>query len=357
MTSGPNPDIRGATAAAARRSAWPPVVVLVVAASAVVAFAATGIRLLLPPAGLSGAWVRLVQLAGAAMAAAGVAGLWAQRKRLAQNGRRAPDPTVAGLVAAATTMVLVTLLALVSPTGHLSRRSAGPADAGANAHVTVPDAAHKPPSPGAKKLLPSNPFGLGLILGRRIFGGPGAAGQNDAETPQQRMLRRAGRLMLLALLLAVVVMAVRSFLRRGAGDEGEEEAAMPEPEPPVAAEDAAAGLEASLDELASPGRDPRQQITAAYRRLLAALAEAGARRLPQEAPYEHLNRALRPLRVEPAPMHRLTELYVIAQFSEHPVTEAHRAAAAEALAVSLDGLRGTIDDRRSTIDVAFAGDA
>ncbi|MEJ2677936.1 MAG: DUF4129 domain-containing protein, partial [Gemmatimonadota bacterium] len=56
-------------------------------------------------------------------------------------------------------------------------------------------------------------------------------------------------------------------------------------------------------------------------------------------PYEHLDRALGPLHVEPGPMHRLAELYVIAQFSEHPVTEAHRATAAEALEASLNGLQ------------------
>lgn len=329
------------------KTTWARPLVLIVAASAVVALAATGVRLLLPPAGLSGAWGPVVRLAGAAVAAAGMAGLLAQRRRLAQKDRRAPDPTVAGLVAAGTTMALIALLALVSPTGRFTRPTAGATETTATA--TAPDEAPAARSSG-KRVLPANPFGLGLIRGRRAYGGPGVAGQSPgAETPQQSLLRRVGRLALMALLLALVVMAIRSFRRRGKDEEREEEP--PEPGPPVAAEDAAAGLEASLDELATPGRDPRRQITAAYHRLLLALSAAGAPRLPQEAPYEHLDRALGPLHVEPGPMNRLAELYVVAQFSEHPVTDVHRAAAAAALEESL----AMIDDRRSSIVDPFAG--
>jgi hypothetical protein len=59
----------------------------------------------------------------------------------------------------------------------------------------------------------------------------------------------------------------------------------------------------------------------------------------QEAPYEHLHRVLAPLGIRPGPLHRLAGLYVMAQFSERPVTEEHRAAAALSLEVSLEGLR------------------
>ena len=41
----------------------------------------------------------------------------------------------------------------------------------------------------------------------------------------------------------------------------------------------------------------------------------------------------------PQPLHRLTELYVLAQFSGRPITEQHRAAAEDALKVSLADLR------------------
>jgi hypothetical protein len=110
-------------------------------------------------------------------------------------------------------------------------------------------------------------------------------------------------------------------------------------DPPIAAADAEAGLEASLDELSDYGGSARERITVAYRRLLAALAAAGAPRLPHEAPYEHLHRALGPLEVSPGPMHRLAELYVLAHFSEHPITEQHRAEAAAVLEHALTSLR------------------
>jgi hypothetical protein len=113
-----------------------------------------------------------------------------------------------------------------------------------------------------------------------------------------------------------------------------------EPQPgaiPVAA--AAAALEASLHDVAYHGSDPRKRIAQAYHTLVNAIAVAGAPRRPQEAPYEYLHRALAPLGVEPAPMQRLTELYVLAQFGRRPTTHAHCSEAAAALEESLRRLR------------------
>jgi hypothetical protein len=107
----------------------------------------------------------------------------------------------------------------------------------------------------------------------------------------------------------------------------------------IAVADAAAGLEASLGEVACNGDDPRGQITAAFRSLLSALAAAGVPREPQEAPYEYMHRVLGPLGVRQEPMHRLTGLFVAAQFSAHPVTERHREAAADALEAGLRSIR------------------
>ena len=112
----------------------------------------------------------------------------------------------------------------------------------------------------------------------------------------------------------------------------------PIPDIPLASEDAQASLEASLGEVIGDSRDPRQAITNAYRRLLIALAAAGAIREPHEAPHEHLHRALGPLGVRPQPLHRLTGLYVLAQFGGCPVTEQHRSVAVDALEVSLADL-------------------
>jgi hypothetical protein len=43
--------------------------------------------------------------------------------------------------------------------------------------------------------------------------------------------------------------------------------------------------------------------------------------------------------VHPEPLHRLTGLYVIAQFSERAISDQHRMAAVRALEESLGGLR------------------
>jgi len=42
--------------------------------------------------------------------------------------------------------------------------------------------------------------------------------------------------------------------------------------------------------------------------------------------------------VQPEPLHQLTSLYVIAQFSQRPLFDRHRLAAVEALEVSLASL-------------------
>jgi hypothetical protein len=141
-----------------------------------------------------------------------------------------------------------------------------------------------------------------------------------------------------ALLIAVLVAALiywRRMLGRSDDDADPEE---PEPEAPVTAGDAEAGLAASLDEAQDSG-DPRQRIMAAYMRLLEALAAAGAPRQLQEAPHEHLGRVLDPLGVRTGPVHDLAELFVLARFSDQPVTEEHRASAVSALESALADLR------------------
>jgi hypothetical protein len=181
-------------------------------------------------------------------------------------------------------------------------------------------------------------FGLGLS-GERQRG----IGQSVEIPVEQRdlsaattALRWIGRILLPILFIALVIGV---WVISGRLGGAREEAA---PGPPVAPERAEAGLQASLDALARPGLDPRSRITAAYQALLAALAAAGAPREPQEAPIEHLRRALGPLGVRPEPMHRLTQLYIVAQFSDRPVTEHDRLAAADALKAALAGLRASV---------------
>lgn len=104
---------------------------------------------------------------------------------------------------------------------------------------------------------------------------------------------------------------------------------------PAAAE---AGLSASLAAMLRDP-DPRTAIVGAYAALLEGLAAAGAPRRPEEAPHEHLDRVLAPLGVSRDPVHLLAGLFVLARFSPHEPTTAHRGHAIGALQGALAGLQ------------------
>jgi hypothetical protein len=168
-------------------------------------------------------------------------------------------------------------------------------------------------------------------------GGQGSGGPASLDAgaqPAQSLLQRlANSLPLNVLLIAALVLLFLLIRRRRRGMEE------PLSDFPWRPEDAEDSLLASLAEVSATEGDPRGQITAAYLRLLSALSEAGAPRRAQEAPHEHLYRTLGPLGVQADPLHELTGLYVMAQFSQRPVTDRHRAAAASALEVSLASIR------------------
>lgn len=313
----------------------------VVAASAVVAIGATGVGLFLPPAALDDGSVRVVRIAGALAALVGLVALLVQRGRLRSDDRRDPDPAAAGLVAAAMTMGLLALVALLAPPVGVEDGVGGGSAIGTEGSKINPEATSPLPPPPPSQTAPVT---------------EGFDDGGDVEEPDWQVSQREvgsgpvsdedgldwGNIFLLILLLAVVVAVVVTAILGLRGRLGRRRQEVP-PDVPVAAADAEEGLRESFGEVAYEGGDPGQQITAAYHRLLAALTTAGAPRHPQEAPHEHLRRVLGPLGVDPEPMHRLTELYVAARFSEHPITERHRAAAAEALEVSLAGLRPARD--------------
>jgi Domain of unknown function (DUF4129) len=320
-----------------------PVILLVIAACGVIAIAATGVGLLIPAAALSSGWVWVVRIAGAALAIGGLRALVVQRRRLRPASHRGPDPTAAAFSTAATIMTVLALLSLLSPATAVDTgsRSPNPAERpGPGSDTTA--ARTSANSAGANQ-----GFGGGLSRGR-----PGGRGTpeprdrpgSDAGGSDRSVLPPLTRALLPLLLIAATVIGILALTGR-LGRRGPE----PPSAVPVAAADAEASLESSLHEVAYDGPDPRRQITAAYHRLLSALAAAGAPRQPHEAPHEHLNRVLGPLGVRPEPMHRLTELYVVAQFSERPITEEHRMAAAAALEAGLVSLRASngfsVDDR------------
>lgn len=77
--------------------------------------------------------------------------------------------------------------------------------------------------------------------------------------------------------------------------------------------------------------DPRRAVIMAYARMERALREQGVARRSWETPTEYLDRVLRQLGARAASVDRLTELFQQAKFSHHPVDDAMKRAAIEAL--------------------------
>ena len=331
------PPIRLARPGAQRRRDPGITVAMVVGASAVVAAAAAGVGLLVPPIALGSGWVRGLRYVGLAVVLVGLGGLLFDRP--AQRPTRGPDPTLAAIFAAAALMSLLALAALLAPrtpfdmggsrASASSRAGMGPEGAAEAEEIPPPP----PPTATADLTEGFRPDGIEL-------GGPSASDVSNSAEEEEGSLFDWGALsemgdVLLAALIVGLLIAGRWVMKRRPDGEPRRD---PEPEP-VTAEDAAVLLGTSLEALLSPGLPSREAITAAYRRLLEVLAAVGAGRQPYEAPHEHLARTVVPLGVSPGPMARLAELYVLAQFSEAPIEEAHRADAATALRSSLAELR------------------
>lgn len=112
-------------------------------------------------------------------------------------------------------------------------------------------------------------------------------------------------------------------------------------EPDEATRAAMAGTVANTIDSMLADPDPRTAIIGAYARMLEGLAACDVGRLDHEAPMEHLRRALTALRVRPKPLHRLIELFELARFSSHQLTEAHRTEALGALRAAATDLAST----------------
>jgi hypothetical protein len=311
---------------------------LIVASSAVVAISARGFHLILPPADLSADWIWGIRIMGGLAGTAAIIGLllW---NRKARKGRAAPDDPVAGpLRRAGIIMALLVFGGLLvnplAPTGDSLRPGPRPTR---QEPSSDPNRGEEAPPPSG---IPGDRAASGGLGG----GGQGSGGASSlgagAQQAQTFLRRLANSLPFNVLLLGVAVILF-VLLRRRRRRSGVSLSEFPwEPE------DAEAGLMASLAEVSGRDRDPRGQITAAYLRLLSALSEAGAPRKTQEAPHEHLRRTLGPLGVRTKPLHELTTLYVMAQFSLRPVTDRHRAAAVKALEASLASIRA----KRATLE-------
>lgn len=132
------------------------------------------------------------------------------------------------------------------------------------------------------------------------------------------------------LVLAAVALLAALFVwwaRRNPGDDDDDEAA---DVPAAPAPDVAQSIRATIDVM-ERDVDPRQAICEAYGELLDQLAGVGLRRRPEEAPAEHIGRCLRQADLDEASVSGLLDLFLLARFSTHPVTEAHRQAAVQHL--------------------------
>lgn len=99
----------------------------------------------------------------------------------------------------------------------------------------------------------------------------------------------------------------------------------------------ARALERSLDELLGQA-DPRLAIRAAYGSLLNELSSIGLPRHPYEGPGEHIRRCLSARPSHATSITALVELFEIARFSEHQVTQRDADRARQLLVVSIDAL-------------------
>jgi len=85
--------------------------------------------------------------------------------------------------------------------------------------------------------------------------------------------------------------------------------------------------------------DPRRAVIAAYARMERVLGQHGQPRQPSEAPFEYLARILLRLRVRPAAVRDLTELFERAKFSTHAIDQPMKEHAIAALISVRDDLQ------------------
>ena len=162
---------------------------------------------------------------------------------------------------------------------------------------------------------------------------PGGGGQHHLPPPRPGTRAVHFRWEELAVILGVLLVlggAVAARLARG----GERTPLEPAPEV------LAAALDESLEDLRSDP-DLRRAIIAAYARMERALAAAGLRRHPAEAPLEYLERALLSLDASAEAVRRLTDLFEWARFSHHEPEASMRDDAVDALVAVRDELRAS----------------
>lgn len=175
---------------------------------------------------------------------------------------------------------------------------------------------------------------------------PGQGEPPEAADPAtlpawSRLVVRGLLLLLLAGAVIAILVSVRFVIlrRRLRGDAALRADPPPlpvvEPEPdPDAVETALADTLAGLDR-----GTPRNAVVACWVRLEELAVAQGLPRHPSDTPAEFVTRALEAYRLDQAVLERLADLYREARFSEHALTEAHRAAAGSCLERLVQGVR------------------
>lgn len=315
---------------------WGLVVLLVIVACVGVTITAGGIRLVGPPLDLRRGSAWIVRILGMLLVAGGVTALLAQRERLTPETTGGADPSRFALTTAASLMATVALMAVVAH--PLARRPSPDGVPHVERPITVPRTGTGPAPPPLPQLRLG--FGLGQA-GEDRLSDPDSSNLARLEGISNDVRERVAQIARWVLLLALGL-AGALFVARRISWFGKNRSA-----PSVTPREAEEGLESSLKAFeAAGGRGPREQITAAYRRLLIVLERADVPREPYEAPHEHLDRVLGPLGVPSEPLHELAGLYVRAHFGEGPVDERHRDDAIRALEVSLAHLQAFVATER-----------
>jgi Domain of unknown function (DUF4129) len=137
-----------------------------------------------------------------------------------------------------------------------------------------------------------------------------------------------------ALLAGLGLLAAAFFFVRGRrGSSGP-------PAEPLVEEELGTAVSESIDDLRRES-DPRKAVIAAYARMEGVLRRHGRARRAAEAPYEYLERVLVDLRIRPAAVKELTELFERAKFSVHRIDGGMKARAIDALVAVREDLGRT----------------
>ncbi|CAN5569471.1 hypothetical protein BH24ACT26_BH24ACT26_10900 [soil metagenome] len=272
-------------------------------------------RLGLRPPVLAG--LALLLLLGAA---ASLPGRFAVSRRAGRVTILLPDPpALAGYLVAAIATLMVLIWIVLQVTGLRMRGQRGPRKA---APLWVQIAVLV-----LALLLPGLLGGPQGLFDRNEEGRPTPASEREPapEDPSASPQRSRPLGIAVTILLAVVLFGTLAGIAwlLWPAKHTEEEGA---PDADVLLEE----LKAGLDDLALID-DPRSAVIACYARMERLLERAGIERRPSDTPLELLGRVLREQRAAESSVARLTDLFERARFSSHPVDEAMRADAVEAL--------------------------